>query len=276
MTHSYSFKLFYQLDNFMEKSKIKIEVNDGLHWLKNNELAKAHTTGNPIPVAAMVDSTCKLCIKHGMDTSLTDRFWNRKMVTLNGVSIPLNELISGGWDIEPYPVRHLPVEMVNQSAILADARRTGIHLDVSNVVCDETTVETQGLALMGLINLARDNEIPLKLYVDYKLFGWLKAGGMTDLYTYLNGLLADHGPNRMITESSYGESVDPILLDWANRSNGHAISKDEFYDFDMDYEWLLRGAENGKPRLHRFTCDGETVGIPDFGLSAKIPTSFQS
>ena len=274
MTPSFSFKLFYRLDNYRGKSTIKVEVHDGFHWLKGNELAKAAATGRPIPIAAMADSTYKLCVEHGMDESLRERFWSRKLVTLNGTDIPLNDLVSSGWNIEPYPLKHLPPSLVNQTAVLADARKNGIHLDVSNAVCDESTLYTRGLALKGLVDLALDNAIPTRLYVDYSLFSWLKANGMSDVYTYLNGLLADHGPNRMITESKFGESVDPILLEWADRSNGHAISKDGFDDFDMTYEWLLRGAENGSPRLHRFSCDGNTVGIPDFGLSAKIPTSF--
>ena len=274
MRQSFSFKLFYRLDNYRDKALVKLEVHDGLHWLKGNELARAATTGRPTPVAAMVDVTYNLCVAHGLDASLRDRLLSRKLVTLNGTDVPLNDFVACGWDIEPYPFKHLPPHMVNHSAILADARENGIHLDVSNAVCDETTVRTRGLALKGLVDLARANAIPTRLYVDYSLFGWLKANDMVEVYTYLNNLLADHGPTRVITESKCGESVDPILLEWADRSKGHAISKDCFEDFDMAYEWLLCGAEKGTPRLHRFACDGTNVGIPDFGLSTKIPTSF--
>jgi hypothetical protein len=209
-----------------------------------------------------------------MDEAMQDRFWGRKLVTFDGTDIPLNDLVANGWNIEQYPRKHLPSELVNHCAVLADARKHGVHIDVSNAVCDCETAGTHGLALKGIVNLMQENSIPVRLYVDFSLFGWLKVNGMTGVYDYLNGLLADHGPSRMITESKSGESVDPILLDWADSQNGHAISKDGFDDFDMTYEWILRGAEKGSPRLHRFTCDGTKVAIPDLGLSTEIPTSF--
>ena len=274
MTPSFSFKLFYHFDHFNNKTAVKMEVHDGQHWLKDNELSIAVQTGKPIPIAAMADDTFNLCVEHGMDATQKARFWGRKRVTRNGTDIPLNDLVASGWNIEQYPLKHLPPEMVNQDAVLADARKHGVHVDVSNTVCDEETAVTNGLALKGIVNLMHDNSIPIRLYVDYSLFGWLKYKGMTGVYNYLNGLLNDHGPNRMITESGCGESVDPILLDWTDASNGHVISKDCFDDYDMAYDWILRGAEKGSPRLHRFSCDGNCVSIPDLGLSTKIPSSF--
>ena len=71
-----------------------------------------------------------------------------------------------------------------------------------------------------------------------------------------------------------GKPVDPILLDWANRTDGHAISRDSFDDFDHDFPSVIFSASAGKPRLHKFVCDGETVGVPDFGLSGPIPSAF--
>ena len=274
MTPSFSFKLFYDFDRFKNKTAVKMEIHDGQHWLKGNELSTAAQLGKPIPIAAMVDNTFNLCVKHGLDASQKDRFWGRKRVTLKGTDVPLNELVADGWSIEQYPLKYQPPEMVNHAAVLADARKHGAHVDVSNAVCDEETAATNGLALKGIVNLLRDNSIPTRLYVDYSLFGWLKYKGMTGAYDYLNGLLNDHGPGRMITESGCGESVDPILLDWTDASNGHVISKDCFDDYDMAYDWILRGAEKGSPRLHRFSCDGNCVSIPDLGLSTKIPSSF--
>ena len=98
---------------------------------------------------------------------------------------------------------------------------------------------------------------------------------MGEAATYLSDFLDDHNPaTRCITASSFGASVDPILLDWANRTGGHAISKDAFDEFDMTYDWLLNGAERGQPRIHKFVRSGDVIAIPDFGLRCEIPKAW--
>ena len=36
--------------------------------------------------------------------------------------------------------------------------------------------------------------------------------------------------------------------------------------------WVLHGAENGYPRLHKFVRVGDAVFSPDIGVTAEIPS----
>lgn len=269
-----TFIFYFQLDFYKNRSVIKIEVYDGNHWLTYPELRHAYETGNPTAIGATLRMTFQLLLAHGMDKVAIQRFLERKQVFVNGTDIPLNELIKLGWKIKDYPIKYGVSGREAKAALLDDARKTVTHLDASNALFDTATVRTNGLAMLGLINLLKSNAIPLRLYVDYSTFGKLAAKGMVEVRSYLDELLADHGSTRCITESPHGKPVDPILLDWANRTDGHAISRDSFDDFDHDFPSVIFSASAGKPRLHKFVCDGETVGVPDFGLSGPIPSAF--
>lgn len=274
MRTAYSFQFLYRLDEYRGSVATKIEVHDGTHYLTSGEINHARTTGRPTPIAATLADTEKLLLAHGMGVNDINRFFERKQIRLTGTTVPLNDLLSIGWDLTPYPVKYGVKDDAQRATLLAKAKRDGAHLDASNAILDDCIRSTNGLGLKGLINLFQTNAVPLHLYVDYSIFGFLKASEMIGVYNYLNGLLADRGPTRFITESKAGQKVDPILLDWANRTGGAAISRDRYDEYETDYDWILHGAESGNPRLHKFVCDGVNVGVPDFGLYGPIPSAF--
>ena len=277
MNRAFSFRLFYQVDTCNEKSMVKVEVHDGNRWLSAGELKRAAAGGCPGEVGLMLNSTYKTLVSCGLsqDAVGKTRLFGRKQTRIDGVNLPLNDLILQGWDIQGYPNKYGVKDDATRSRVYADAQKTGSHLDASNVVGDEAFRDTQGLALKGLVDGMRAAGLPVHLYVDSSTIYWLRNNGMGEAATYLSDFLDDHNPaTRCITASSFGASVDPILLDWANRTGGHAISKDAFDEFDMTYDWLLNGAERGQPRIHKFVRSGDVIAIPDFGLRCEIPKAW--
>jgi len=268
------FVFFFREDYYRNTVVVKIEVFDGTHWLSGRELSVAHRLGLPTEAATKVKLLLNLLLAHGMDPKLVKRLLERKCVFLNHGDVPLNDVAAQGWSIEPYPQKFGGTGILDQESLLEDFRTHGVHVDASNAIADKAVIETRGLAFKGLLDLTRSYGIPTRAYIDFAAFGWMKREGLHEVFNYLNYLLSDHGPCRMITESKRGESVDPILLDWVDRTNGHALSRDGYEDFDMTYSWILNGASEGKPRLHKFSCDGERIGIPDLGISIEIPTTF--
>lgn len=269
-----TFNFYYRIDRLHNSSVIKIEIYDGHHWLTFFELNHAFKNGYPVKIAAMLRRTFKLLVAHGMSNEALHRFLERKQVFITGTDIPLGELLELGWKIEEYPIKYGVSGKEAKAALLEDAKQKSVHLDASNAIFDPAMVSTRGCGLLGLISLLKNNNIDTRLYVDYSIFRKLTAEGMFDVRSYLNELLNDHGPTRFITESPHGKPVDPILLDWADRTGGHAISRDSYDDHERDFPTLLFSAAAGKPRLHKFVCDGVNVGVPDFGLYGPIPSAF--
>lgn len=277
MNRAFSFRLYYQLDTCNERSIVKLEVNDGRRWLTAGELKRAAEGGSPGVVGLMLNATYDTLLASGLPTDLVEkkRLFGRKQAHLEGVKVPLNDLILLGWDILGYPNKYGVKDEAMRLSVRADAQQKGSHLDASNVLRDETFRDTQGLALKGLVDGMKAAGFPVRLYVDSSTMYWLRNNSMDDAANYLSAFLDDHNPaTRCITASPSGTSVDPILLDWANRTGGHSVSKDAYDEFDTLYEWLLWGAERGKPRIHKFTRSGDAIMIPDYGLRCEIPKAW--
>lgn len=277
MNRAFSFQLYYQLDTYNERSVVKVEVNDGRRWLSARELQCAAEGGSPGVVGLMLNATYDKLLANGLPTDLVEkrRFFGRKQAHLDGVKVPLNDLILQGWDIQCYPNKYGVKDDAMRSTVRADAQQKGSHLDVSSILRDELFVDTRGLALKGLVDGMKVAGLPTRLYVDSSTMYWLKNNQMNEAVYYLSAFFGDHNPaTRCITASSSGSSVDPILLDWANRTGGHAISKDAFDEFDTTYDWLLWGAERGQPRIHKFMRSGDAITIPDYGLRCEIPKAW--
>ena len=104
--------------------------------------------------------------------------------------------------------------------------------------------------------------------------GWLKKAGLYDAYDYVMRRMdvTEFGKSAVIAPN--GISGDDILLGWADRNGNHVLSRDSFDEFDMRYDWVFRGAEEGYPRLHKFEIHGEYVVIKDVNLWLPIPRSF--
>lgn len=277
MNRAFSFRLYYQLDTYNERSIVKLEVNDGRRWLTAGELKRAAEGGCPGVVGLMLNATYNTLLDNGLPTDLVEkkRLFGRKQAHLEGVKVPLNDLILLGWDILGYPNKYGVKDEAMRLSVRADAQQKGSHLDASNVLRDETFRDTQGLALKGLVDGMKAAGLPVRLYVDSSTLYWLRNNSMGDAANYLSAFLDDHNPEtRCITASPSGSSVDPILLDWANRTGGHSVSKDAYDEFDTTYEWLLWGAERGKPRIHKFMRSGDAITIPDYGLRCEIPKAW--
>ena len=84
--------------------------------------------------------------------------------------------------------------------------------------------------------------------------------------------VTEYGKSAVIAPN--GISGDDILLGWADRNGNHVLSRDSFDEFDMRYDWVFRGAEEGYPRLHKFEINGKYVVIKDVDLWLPIPRSF--
>lgn len=259
-------------------STLKLDIWDANkgRWMTVKEQLDAEHSLSGSVVGDLIRKIRTYLAVNGLDEDNGKRLPIRKQVFLPMSKLDLAPLLRMGCFVSHYPKKY-GVETDEQRAeVLVDTQQSSMHLDVSNCVRNVYLRDTNGLAFLGLKNLLAANNVPYRLYVDSSTMTMMQDEQMWGAYHYIDRLLNDHGPTRIITASPSGESVDPILLDWANRRGGHVLSRDEFDEFDRDYDWILHGAEEGHPRLHKFVRRGNQIGIPDLGLWGDIPTEWPS
>jgi len=270
MEKSYTFDLYFRASEKHGDSVIKTEVHDGHHWLNGREKQAAYDGDDPTLVGSMFHLTTNLLDAYGMHEGGIEKLLSGKQCFLDGTTPPIDKLERIGWNIKPYPHKFITVE--DADAVRNNAATFGLSLDVSNIVAQEWFVDTRGLVIKGAVDVLDTLKIKSFLYVDYKLWGKLLQFGWNDVYAYLSAFYDVERENRRIVTSPKGLTADDIMLDWADRLKNHVLSRDEFDEYDMRYDWIMHGAENGNPRLHKFTRRGDLLCIPDLGIETEIPT----
>ena len=269
----YEYRLYYRADYEHGNSLVKIEVGDGRRWLAGDELREAYESSRPVDVGAMLRVGVRTLESYGMEN--VERLLERKQVHLPGIVPSLDEMRRLGWDILPYPRKFLPCDA---DLCLAEVKLTGIELDASNIIKSDCTFDTNGLAIKAAVDLLVGAGVPFNIYADWNLWKDLPDIGGRMLYDYMMSFSRVGTYNRVFTarpENPYClGKADPMMLYWANRTGMHTLSRDEFDEFDLDYDFVLRGAEWGHQRLHKFRCEHGVFSIPDLGLSIEVPSSF--
>lgn len=269
----FDYRLYYRADHEYGNSLVKIEINDGSHWLSGNELREAYESSRPVDVGAMLRVGIRTLESYGMTN--VERLLERKQVYLPGIVQSLDEMRNLGWDVLPYPRKFLPCDV---NKCLASVKQAGIEIDASNIIRSDYTFETNGLAIKAAVDLLVDAGVPFNIYADWNLWKDLPSIGGQALYNYMMGFARVGMYNRVFTahpdDPLCHGVADHLLLKWAARTGMHTLSRDEFDEFDLDYDFVLHGAEWGCPRLHKFRCEKGIFSIPDLGLSIEVPTSF--
>lgn len=270
MNASWSFLFFFRRNMPYNNSVAKIEVSDGHHWLSKAELTDACVTGNPLPVSAMVDRTFSMLNVRDPKTA-KGRFLGRKQVFLNGTDLSLDELAAIGWNTRDYPMKYGVRNNTLRDVLLDDARKTGVNIDAGNEISHLTAP-----AFKCLINLLEQHGIPQHLYLDSGSLDYLAKIGAKDTLDLLCQRMEHPTAACEVIKVPDRCTADARMLGHADQTGGHVCSQDMLDDWDMIYDWILHGCEHGWPRIHKICVSqyGDMVGIPDFGLWAKIPSAF--
>ena len=166
-----------------------------------------------------------------------------------------------------YPRKFITVE--DTDALFRKVALSGLSLDVANIIAQERFADTEGRVIKGIVDALDDLGVRQFLYIDHKMWGWLKEKKWQEAYDYLMGFYQIPKAYRRITTSKRGVTADEIMLRQADiRGN---LSRDEFDEFDLQYDWVMNGAKNGYPRLHKFVRVGDAVFIPDIEVTAELP-----
>ena len=260
MKNAYSFRFYYRVNEAHCNSLAKVEVHDGHHWQSGKENVSAYEKGTPLPVAAMLQRTFGLLPVSDGKLAL-ERFLGRKQVFLDGVDLPLRDLDAFGWETIIYPKKYVPVDGQLAAALLEDARTTGLDIDAGNEVSCLT-----GRVFKSVVDLLSRHGVPLRLYLDSGTMNWLKATGAKCTHEWLSTLKENPTSLCRLVESPEGCPADSLILSHSDREGCHVCSQDNLDDYDMQYDWVLHGAERGWPRIHKIVKKGDFIGLPDFGL----------
>jgi hypothetical protein len=269
---SYTFDLYYRTDGAYQNSLVKAAVNVGSHWLDKGELRYAYTEYAPAPVGSMFHVTANLLAAYGMPANGVDLTLSGKQCHLQSASLPLDKLESMGWNLKPYPRKYVPV--ADPLGLRGKVATAGLSIDVSNVIAQDWFADTRGLVVKGAVDTLDALGISFHLYLDHTMWGWIKGQGWYEAYDYLMGFYITARGWRRITTSKRGVTADEIMLHQADIRGNHILSRDEFDEYDLRYDWIMHGAQNGYPRMHKFIRIGDRFCIPDLDVAADIPTTW--
>lgn len=267
---SFTFDLYYRIDEQHEDSVVKVAVHNGEHWLDKHEMHYAYAQNAPAPVGSMFRVTTDALSAYGIPSNGVDLTLSGKQCFLKSAKPPLDLLGRFGWNLKPYPRKFITVE--DTDALRSKVALSGLSLDVANIVAQERFADTEGRVIKGIVDTLDDLGIRKFLYIDHKMWGWLLEKEWQDAYDYLMGFYRVPKAYRRITTSKKGVTADEIMLRQADIRGNHILSRDEFDEFDLQYDWVMHGAESGYPRLHKFVRVGDAVFIPDIGVTAEIPS----
>lgn len=268
-------RLYYRADRAHGNSLVKIEVGEDGRWLPGDELRRAYHQGTPadFDLEIMLHMAVKELKEHGLAD--VDRLLQRKQVFLPRIVPEFRTSPVFGWKVLHYPRKFVPQDAAK---CLADVRLCGISLDASNLIKSDSSVDTGGLAVKAAVDLLTGNGIPFNMYTDWSLWSDLRGIGGRELYDYMMGFSRVGVFNRVFTarpeDPHCRGKADPMMLYWADQFGMHTLSRDEFDEFDLEYDFVLHGAEWGRQRLHKFRCGNGVFSIPDLGLSIDVPDHF--
>ena len=265
-------RFFYSEDTYHGNAVAKVAIPCGNGYLSSKQMHHAYTYRYPANAGALLNQTAMRLRQHGVDDNGIDRLLTGKRTFIKDTSLRLDQLADLGWSVEPLPAKYKRVR--DTVELLCFMQLAGCAIDAGNFFGDHAVVETKGLAFKGLLDGLEANGITTFAYFDYSTPGWLKKAGLYDAYDYVMRRMdvTEYGKSAVIAPN--GISGDDILLGWADRNGNHVLSRDSFDEFDMRYDWVFRGAEEGYPRLHKFEINGKYVVIKDVDLWLPIPRSF--
>lgn len=265
-------RFFYSEDTYHGNAVAKVAIPCGNGYMSSKQMHTAYHYRTPANAGALLNLTVKHVRQHGVDANGIDRLLTGKRTFLKDTSLRLDQLADLGWSVEPLPAKYKKVSDTDE--LLWQMQLAGCAIDAGNFFGDQSVIETEGLAFKGLLDGLEDNGIKAFVYFDYSTPGWLKKAGLHDAYGYAMSRMdvTEYGKSAVIAPN--GISGDDILLGWADRNGNHVLSRDSFDEFDMRYEWVFRGAEDGYPRLHKFEIRDGYVVIKDIDLWLPIPASF--
>ena len=265
-------RFFYSEDTYHGNAVAKVAIPCGNGYLSSKQMHHAYTYRYPANAGALLNQTAMRLRQHGVDDNGIDRLLTGKRTFIKDTSLRLDQLADLGWSVEPLPAKYKRVR--DTVELLCFMQLAGCAIDAGNFFGDHAVVETKGLAFKGLLDGLEANGITTFAYFDYSTPGWLKKAGLYDAYDYVMRRMdvTEYGKSAVIAPN--GISGDDILLGWADRNGNHVLSRDSFDEFDMRYDWVFRGAEEGYPRLHKFEINGGYVVIKDVNLWLPIPRSF--
>ena len=266
---SYTFDLYYRIDEQHEDSVVKLAVHNGEHWLNRHEMHYAYAQNAPAPVGSMFRVTTEALSAYGIPSNGVDLTLSGKQCFLKSANPPLDLLGRFGWNLKPYPRKFITVE--DTDALFRKVALSGLSLDVANIIAQERFADTEGRVIKGIVDALDDLGVRQFLYIDHKMWGWLKEKKWQEAYDYLMGFYQIPKAYRRITTSKRGVTADEIMLRQADIRGNHILSRDEFDEFDLQYDWVMNGAKNGYPRLHKFVRVGDAVFIPDIEVTAELP-----
>lgn len=265
-------RFYYRKSDKSHNSVIKIEVFNGTDWLKGMELASSYEARSLSPIGRKLGSTICLMKAYGLQDAHIPRLLSRKQVRIESEVLPLDELKNTlGWNTVHYPVKFGGTQDWHKLYTESYDQRIGI--DVSNLIANPIVADTNGLALKGLIDEMERMCYPYFLYVDWRTWGWIEFNRLMSLYAYLQSFYNVSG-EPVIKTADPNETADDLMVKRANAYGQHLITRDELDEYDMEYDWLLHGAERGTPRIHKFKRKGSRLLVPDYGFDIEIPRSF--
>ena len=269
----YSCCFFYRISRKHNNAVIKIEICHKNGWMKKDcILSLLRCYPNSLP-ARKLRVTIEVLRQFGLAQQQVELLLSRKQVHLDSPVLPLAELEQDlGWNLIPYPKKFC--EVVDKGRLYSESSVAGVGLDVSNIIGNLRLRETKGLALKGIVDEVGRRGYPCYLYVDRSTWRWVKNQGFFELYGYLHSFNNTHRNAHISTPDSNEKTADDFMVHWAKKNGQHLITRDELDEYDMENEWLFRGAQRGWPRVHKFYRKEDRIIVPDFGIDVPIPKMY--
>lgn len=265
------FRFYHRSSEEYGNSDCKIEISYGSKWLGEKDLSIAYYSGSPEIIDGMLRATVMLLGDYGLTDEKIPLLPSRKQVHLNS-PLPLEKLREMGWKPLDYPSKFGNVQ--DGRRLFVESYRYGIGIDASNVISNNQTKDTNGLALKGIVDTLDSLGIKSYLYMDKKTWPWLERNGLFSVKNYL-GTSCDGSLCAKVVTAPRDMKADDFMVYHANTKGQHQLTRDELDEYDMEYDWLLHGAERGKPRVHKFFRKNEhQICIPDYGFDIEIQESF--
>ena len=268
----YSCCFFYRISSKHNNAVIKIEICDENRWMKKDRIQNILCNHSHSEFERKLNGTKELLEPYGLTERKFQLLLSRKQVHLDSSVLPLAELETLGWNLMPYPKKFC--EVVDKGRLCSESRVAGVGLDVSNIIGNLRLRETKGLALKGIVDEVGRRGYPCYLYVDKPTWGWVKNQGDLELYGYLQSFYNVSGNVHISTPKEYHISADDFMVFWAKKKGQHLITRDELDEYDMENEWLFRGAQRGWPHVHKFYRKEDRIIVPDFGIDVPIPKMY--
>lgn len=268
-----SFYFFYRISQEHQNAVIKIEIHTQHGWMKGVHIQTILWEYPNSDLARILKRTIELLRPFGLTEEKVELLLSQKQVHLDSAYLPLSELEDNlGWILKPYPKKFCTV--TDKGRLCNESIVSGVGLDVSNIIGNLLLRDTRGLGLKGIVDEVGRRGYPCYLYVDRSTWGWVKNQGFFELYGYLHSFNNTHRNAHISTPDSSEKTADDFMVHWAKKNGQHLITRDELDEYDMENEWLFRGAQRGWPQVHKFYRKEDRIIVPDFGIDVPIPKMY--